>query len=105
MTRQEAIRQALEELGIISPIDNPSAEDARVVGRRLDQERARLIERGLCWWDEDDIPASVADAFCCLVASCCQGVMGRAYTARRGETDIAAVKSSDRIEPQQAEYM
>lgn len=94
MTRADAIKQALENLRIIDAISSPSAEDAVTVGRRLDQERSRLSERGLVWWDADDIPDSVSGAFCDLVAAASQNAFGKQYDAGNAEARIAAVKSS-----------
>lgn len=95
MTRAEAIRQALENLQVIDAISNPSAEDSEAVGRRLDQVRAALLEKGLCWWDEGAIPDSVAAAFCRLVAQNSADMFGKAYDPGRAVAAIAAMKSPD----------
>lgn len=104
MTRAELIRQVLENLKVIDAINEPSAEDAVAVGRRLDQETARLAEIGLVWWAVDDIPASVAQALSDLVAERSANTFGKQFQAVRGESRIAAVKSSARREAQTAEY-
>lgn len=104
MTRVEAIKQVLENLRIIDAIDEPSAEDAAAVGRRLDQERERLSEIGLVWWDENEIPASVADAFCDLVSERAQNVFGKTYAATGAQARIAAVKSTSGRAVVRAEY-
>jgi hypothetical protein len=104
MTRAEAIRQALENLRVLDAADEPSAEDAAVVGRRLDQERARLTEKGLVWWDADAIPDSVAGAFCDLVAARSSPVFNKPYDASGAEAVIAAAKSSAQREPVRAQY-
>lgn len=104
MTRAEAIKQALQNLRVLDAISNPAAEDAASVGQRLDQERARLTEKGLCWWDAEDIPDSVAGAFCDLVAQRCQPLFGKAYDATGAEAMIAGAKSSARVDEQRAVY-
>lgn len=104
MTRAEAIKQVLQNLLVLDSISNPAPEDAAVVGQRLDQERDRLIERGLCWWPEDEIPGAVSAAFCDLVAERCGPAFGRPFTAIKGEGRIAAVKSSAVVEHMRAHY-
>lgn len=94
MTRVDLIKQALENLKVIDAIQEPAAEDAAVVGRRLNQETARLSEIGLVWWSADEIPESVAGALADLVAARCQTTFGKTYDATDAEARIAAVKSS-----------
>lgn len=104
MTRAEAIRQVLEDLRVIDAVSEPAAEDAVRVGRRLDQERARLAERGLVWWEEGNIPDSVSGAFCALVAARSSSIFAKQFDASGAEAAIAAVKSSERREPVRQEY-
>lgn len=104
MTRAEAIRQVLEDLRVIDAISEPAAEDSSRVGRRLDQERARLTTKGLCWWDADSIPDDVSGAFCALVASRCASIFNKQFDSTGAEPMIAAAKSSERREPQRAQY-
>lgn len=104
MTRADAIKQALQNLRVLDAISNPAAEDAATVGQRLDQERARLTEIGLCWWDADAIPDSVAGAFCDLVASACQTSFGKTYDPGNAQARIAALKSSAGLDVVKAEY-
>ncbi|MDM8352897.1 hypothetical protein [Brevundimonas diminuta] len=104
MTRAEAIKQVLQNLRVLDAISNPAAEDAAAVGVRLDQERARLGEVGLVWWDADAIPDAVSGAFCDLVASACQNLFGKPYEAAGAQARIAAVKSSARRDVVKAEY-
>jgi len=104
MTRAEAIKQALQNLRVLDAISNPAAEDAATVGSRLDQERARLSERGLVWWDADDIPASVSGPFCRLVAAASADAFNKAYDPTNAEKQIAALKSSEQREPVRTDY-
>lgn len=104
MTRAEAIRQVLEDLRVIDAVSEPAAEDSARVGRRLDQERARLQEKGLMWWDAATIPDSVAGAFCALVAARSASIFNKQFDPSGAEAMIAAVKSSERREATPAEY-
>lgn len=104
MTRAEAIKQVLENLTVLGAGEQPEAEDAETVGVRLDQERARLVETGLCWWDADAIPASVAAAFCRLVAGQSADAFGKVYDASGAQAAIAAMKSGEGREPVRADY-
>lgn len=104
MTRAEAIKQALQNLTVLDAISEPAAEDALTVGLRLDQERARLTDLGLCWWDAESIPDGVAGAFCDLVAAKSAASFGKAFEATGAQAAIAALRSSERREPVRAEY-
>jgi hypothetical protein len=104
MTRAEAIRQVLENLRVIDAVSEPAPEDFSRVGRRLDQERARLSTKGLMWWDADSIPDDVSGAFCDLVSARSQGIFNKQYDSTGAESMIAAAKSSERREPQRATY-
>lgn len=104
MTRAEAIKQVLQNLTVLDAISQPAAEDAATVGARLDQVRAELTERGLCWWDADSIPESVSGAFCDRVAEACGPAFGKAYDANGADKRIAAVKSPEQREPIRQEY-
>ncbi len=104
MTRAEAIRQVLENLRVIDAVSEPAPEDFIRVGRRVDQERARLVEKGLAWWDEDSIPDAVAGAFCDLASVRSMSIFAKQYDASGAEAQIAAVKSSERRKPVRATY-
>ncbi len=104
MTRAEAIRQVLENLRVIDAVTEPAAEDFSRVGRRVDQERARLQEKGLVWWDADSIPDAVAGAFCDLASVRSMSIFAKQYDASGAEAMIAAAKSSERREPVRVDY-
>lgn len=99
----------LSHLRVIDPEDSPSAGQASQLDLWLDGDRAWLLEKGLCWWDEDDIPAEIAGALTRFVAAGCCGAFGKAgkghetlrVPARR---EIAALKSSETREEQRAQY-
>lgn len=104
MTRSEAIRQVLEDLTVIDGVTNPSAEDSVTVGRRLDQARAFLTTRGLCWWDEDSIPDDVSTAFCAIVAARAAAAFGKTFDASGALGEIASLKSGEERPPVRVQY-
>lgn len=104
MTRAELIRQVLEDLRVIDAISEPAAEDALRVGRRVDQERARLQELGLVWWDAETIPDSVAGPFGQLVAERSANIFGKQYAAPTAQKELAALKSSETRDAVRTEY-
>lgn len=104
MTRTDLIRQVLLNLKIIDPLSNPSAEDAADAGRALDQRTAWLKERGLVWWDADDVPDAVARPLAQIAAEDCSDWFGRPYVAPKAISQIAALKSSEDREPARATY-
>lgn len=68
-TRAELITYTLRHMGVLDPIEEPSAEDEEAVGVWADAVRAELLELGSCWWDEDAIPAAVLGPLIILVGS------------------------------------
>jgi hypothetical protein len=104
MTRAEAIRQVLENLRVIDQTANPDADDALAVGKRLDQARSFLTEKGLCWWDAESIPDSVAGPFADLVAERSCNIFGKTYAAPNALKEIAGIKSSEAREAVSAQY-
>lgn len=104
MTRAELIRQVLENLRVVDAISEPAPEDASRVGRRVDQERARLTEIGLCWWDAETIPDAVAGPLSDLVAERSANIFGKQYAAPMAQKEIAALKSSETRDAVRTEY-
>lgn len=104
MTRSEAIRQVLEDLQVIDGISNPSAEDTATIGTRLDQTRAFLLERELCWWGADAIPDSAAAAFCAIVAARSASAFGKVFDASGAKAELASLKSSEQRPPVVSEF-
>lgn len=108
-TKAELRRMILAHLTVIDPEDSPSATQASQLDLWVDGARATLLEKGLCWWDDDDIPAAVAIPLTRYVAAqCCSsfGQRGKGYEAQEAPArqEIAGLKSSDQREEQRAEY-
>lgn len=61
-TRAEVARRAGLRLKILDEGENLSTTQSADLVQALDDLRAYLLERGLCWWDADSIPASVTAA-------------------------------------------
>ena len=78
------------------PLD---AADAASIDDSIDDARAELMEKTLCWWGEDAIPQSVVFALTLIVSAqaCAKvGKMGQGYES--GDTDgrsrLAQIKGS-----------
>jgi hypothetical protein len=108
-TKADFRAMVLTHLTVIDPEDTPSAEQAQRLDQWIDGARALLLERGLCWWDENDIPAAVTVPLTRYVAalSCAAfGQRGKGYEqfevpARR---EIASLKPSEDRETTRVEY-
>ena len=108
-TKADLRRLVLTHLTVLDEIDAPSAEQAALLDLWIDGARAQLLERGLCWWDDDAIPAAVSLPLARYVAAECCAAFGRAgkgYEAQgpSARNQIAALKSSEAREEQRAEY-
>lgn len=108
-TKTDLRRMILAHLTVIDETENPSADQESLLDLWIDNARAMLLEVGLCWWDEDSIPAAVTIPFMVYVAGLCCGSFGRAgkgYEAQApgGRRQIAALKSTEAREEQRAEY-
>lgn len=67
------------------PLD---AADAENIDRAIDDARAELQEKGLCWWAETAIPQSVAFAITLVVAAqACIGVGKAGQGYESGDVD------------------
>lgn len=109
MTKADLRRMILSHLTVIDDTENPSEEQRQLVDLWIDGARSLLLERGICWWDEDDIPAAVSIPLTRYVSALCCGAFGR--RGKGFEADeapalamIAGLKSSDQREEQRAEY-
>lgn len=99
----------LTHLTVIDSTESPDAEQASLADLWIDGARGQLLEAGLCWWDEDDIPASVLVPFARYVASLSPqsfGRGGKGYEAYElpSRRQIAALKSSDQREVVPTDY-
>lgn len=56
-------------LGVIDVSDPPSAEDKRDVSNMHELIHSELVDKGLAYWDGDEIPIVVFDQLCRLVGS------------------------------------
>ena len=108
-TKADLRRLILTFMTVIDETENPSPEQASLLNIFIDSARGVLLEKGLCWWDEDDIPASVLLPLRKFVASLCCGDFGRAGKGyEEGQAaayvSLASLKSSDQREVVQGEY-
>lgn len=109
-TKAELRRLVLAELKVLAAVTTaPSAELASLCDLYIDGARAELLERGLCWWDEDDIPAAVSVPLAKYVAAdACSGFGkdGKGHEAKKAPARkaIAALKSTAQRETVRAEY-
>lgn len=99
----------LSHLTVIDPTENPDPEQASLADLWLDGARGYLVERGLCWWDEDDIPASVLVPLVRYCAGSCAMAFGRGgkgyeADAKIARGEIAALKSGEQREVVPTDY-
>lgn len=110
MATKAALRQRiLWNFGVIDETEDPSDAQADLLDTFIDSERSTLLEEGLCWWDDDDIPASVLGPLARIVGGeCCDtfGKAGKGHEAKAivARKKLAALKSSEEREPTRAEY-
>lgn len=108
-TKAELRRLVLSHLTVIDPEDSPSPGQASKLDLYVDGVRATLLQRGLCWWDENDIPAEVSIPLMQYIASqCCSafGKRGKGFELQAAPAwkAIAALKSSEERETSRTEY-
>lgn len=110
MTKADFRALVLRHLGVIDPTEDPDAEQARAIDTWIDGARGLLLEKGLCWWDENDIPTAVTVPLTWVVAAMACGTFGRAGKGFEaglapGRQQIAALKSPEQRETVRGEYM
>lgn len=108
-TKADLRRLVLTRLTVIDETENPSPEQASLLNLFVDGCRAELLQKGLCWWDDDVIPAEVALHLRNYVAAKCCGDFGKAgkgYEALGPAAirEIAALKSSEERETVPGDY-
>lgn len=99
-SKSDLRRMVLSHLTVIDATEDPDAEQQRLADLWIDGARANLLERGLCWWDEDDIPPSVQVPLVRYIAALSPSSFGRGgkgYEAYEALSlrQIAALKSSE----------
>lgn len=108
-TKAQLRRSVLASMTVIDPEETPSADHASLLDLTIDGARAILLEKGLCWWDEDAIPDAVFIPFSRFVRalSCTDfGRGGKGYEAEAepARIAIAGLKSSDEREDVPGDY-
>lgn len=109
-TKAELRRMLLAHLKVISAVTTaPPAENANLADLWIDGCRGELLELGVCWWDESDIPAAVTVPLVRYIASqCCAafGKNGKGYEEQGAPARkrLQALKSSGQRETVRADY-
>lgn len=110
MTTQADLRRlVLCHLTVIDPSDDIEADQASLLDLYIDGARAELREKGLCWWDADDIPQAVSLPLMRYVAALSCGSFGKRGKGFEGDLNpariaIAALKSSAATEQMRGQY-
>ena len=100
----------LAHLKVIAAVTSaPSAAQATLCDLWIDGARGLLLERGLCWWDENDIPASVTITLTEYIAAKACGAFGKngkGYEEKEQSswTMIASLKPSEQRETMRPDY-
>lgn len=109
MTKADFRAMVLRHLTVIDATEDPDAEQQRAIDTWIDGARGLLLEKGLCWWDENDIPTAVTVPLTWVVAGLACGSFGRAgkgfeVGVSTGRIQIASLKSSAQRETVRGEY-
>lgn len=99
-TKADLRRMLLAHLTVIDATGSIPAEMGSLADLWIDGARAQLLEKGLCWWDENDIPAAVTIPLTQYVgAKACRafGRLGKGYEADEAPAlqQLAGLKSSE----------
>lgn len=108
-TNAEIRNRVAEDLGVKATDMDLADEDAAKIEARIASTRAFLLQRGLAWWPDGQIPDECEDGYAMMVrAMACAsfGKRNQGHEAgwREGWDMIAAVKPSDNVEQQAYEY-
>lgn len=108
-TKADLRRMVLAHLTVIDATETPDAERAALANLWIDAGVGLLSEKGLVWWDEDDIPAAVLVPLVRYIASLSPSSFGRGgkgYEAYEGPSrvQIAALKSGETREVVPTDY-
>jgi hypothetical protein len=108
-TSAEVRRMMLVHLGVIDPVENPSAELASLADLWITAARGMLLETGLCWWDEDAVPDAVLTPFVRYAGALSPQSFGRGGKGFESyeipsRQQLAALKSSEERGDVRGEY-
>lgn len=109
LTKVQLRERIAKHLRVYSPDVELDAATAANIDDCIDDARAELMEKTLCWWGEDEIPQSVAFAMTLIVSAqaCAKvGKMGQGYESEDadGRSRLAQIKSSLDTSVGQADY-
>lgn len=109
ITKVELRVRVAKELKIHSPDQELSADNASEIDDTIDDTRALLIEKRLCWWGPNAIPQQCAIPLTWIVAAyaCTKlGKAGQGYEAgdERGRRELAILKTPTDIASVQPDY-
>ena len=98
ITKVQLRVRVAKELKIHSPDQELSADNAAEIDTSIDDARALLIEKRLCWWGENAIPQQCAIPLTWIVAAfaCTKlGKAGQGYESgdERGRRELATLKT------------
>lgn len=99
LTKVELRQRIAKHLRVYAADVELDAATASSIDDSIDDARAELIEKTLCWWGEDEIPQAVAFPMTLIVSAqaCAKvGKMGQGYESGDvdGRTRLASIKSS-----------
>lgn len=77
ITNTDLYQIVAEELGLIGAGQSLAADDRDRIARRAAKVRAWLIEEGLCYWVDDDIPDAASLPYAQVIAGQCAEMYGR----------------------------
>src|SRR5437879_3622264 len=108
-TKADLRRMVLSHLTVIDATEDPDAEQQRLADLWIDAARSLLLEKTLCWWDEDAIPTAVTIPLSRYIAALSPSSWGRAgkgYEAYEAISlrQLAELKSSAQRETVKGEY-
>lgn len=98
ITKVQLRQRVAEELKVYSPDQELSADAAARIDTSIDDTRAFLMEKRLCWWGENAIPQACAIPLTWVVAAfaCTKfGKAGQGYESgdERGRLELANLKT------------
>lgn len=109
ITKVQLRQRVAEELKVYSPDQELSADAASRIDTSIDDTRALLIEKRLCWWGENAIPQACAIPLTWVVAAyaCTKlGKAGQGYEGgdARGRAELALLKTPTDVSTVNPDY-